>query len=200
MHWHPSVRTRHLTVIVALLLLAAMALLCFNMTRLLNVQLSARRKAIETFADQVTQIAQQAILSHPQEPAQVAVGQDQALVSLVKASVGDRKDFVYFTIIAADGTIIAQADPQDLRRHTDRLFPFEAFESTLWLKQLVAVWRRGDIYELTAPISLSNKPFVNVIVGVSAATLRGELAPSLKLGLLLLLIMTVGGLIVALLS
>jgi signal transduction histidine kinase len=198
MRWDPSVRTRHLTVIVALLLVAATALLCFNLTRLLNAQLAAKRKAIETLADQVSLIAQQAILSRPQEPPQTAVGQDQALISLVKASVGDRKDFAYCTIIAADGTVIAQADPQDLRRQTDRLFPFEAFESALWLKQLVAVWQRGDIYELIAPISLSNKPFVNVIVGVSAASLRSELAPSFKLGLLLLLIVTVGGLIIAL--
>ncbi len=200
MHWDLSVRTRHLTVIVALLLIAATALLCFNLTRLLNAQLAAKHKAIETLADQITQIAQQAILRRPQEPAQVAVSQDQALISLVNASIGDRKDFVYCTIVAAGGTVIAQADPQDWRRHSDRLFPFEAFESTLWLKQLVTVWRRGDIYELTAPISLSNKPFVNVIAGVSSASLRSELAPSFKLGLLFLLIVAVGGLIAAIFS
>jgi signal transduction histidine kinase len=200
MHWDPSVRTRHLTVIVSLLLAAASALLCFNLTRLLNAQLAAKHKAIETLADQITLIAQQAILSRPQESAQVTVGQDQALASLVKASVGDRKDFAYCTIVATDGTIIAHADPQDLRRQADRLFPFEAFESTLWLKQLFAVWRRADIYELAAPISLSNKPFVNVVVGVSSLALRSELGPSLKLGLLLLLIVAIGGLIVAIFS
>src|SRR5262245_61257628 len=133
MHWDPSVRTRHLTVIVALLLVAAGALLCFNLTRLLNLQLTAKHKAIETLADQVTPIAQQAILSHRQEPAQVAGGQDHALATLVKASVGERKDFAYCSIIAEDGTILAQTDPRDLRRHTERLFSFEAFESTLWL-------------------------------------------------------------------
>jgi signal transduction histidine kinase len=200
MHWDPSVRTRHLTVIVALLLVAAVTSLCFNLTRLLNLQLAAKHKAIETLADQVTQIAQQTILSHPQESPQVAVSQDAALAALVKSSVGDRKDFVYCTIIAADGTITTQADPQNLRHQTDRLFSLEAFESTLWLKQLVAVWRRNDIYELTAPISLSNKPFVNVIAGVSATALRSELATSFKFGLLFLLIVAVGGLVVALLS
>jgi signal transduction histidine kinase len=200
MHWDPSVRTRHLTVIVALLLVAAVALLCFNLTRLLNFQLAAKHKAIETLADQVTQIAQQTILSHPQVSPQVAVSQDPALAALVKSSVGDRKDFVYCTIIAADGTIITQADPQNLRRQADRLFALEAFESTLWLKQLVAVWRRSDIYELTAPISLSNKPFVNVTAGVSATALRNELAPSFKFGLLFVLIVAIGGLVGALFS
>jgi signal transduction histidine kinase len=192
MNWDPSVRTRHILILFALLLAAVGAMLCFNLTRLLHAQLAAKHKAIETLADQVTQLAQQAILAHPQEPPQVAVGQDPALATLVKASVGasssERKDFVYCAILAADGTIIAQSDPQDLRRQTELLASFAEFEQTNWAKQLFFVLRRDGFYELTTPINLSNKPFVNILAGVPAVGLRNELLPHLKLGLVLALI------------
>lgn len=197
MSWDPSVRTRHFTVITALLLVAVVAWLCFNLTRQLNTQLVAKHRAVETLADQVTLIAQQAILSRPQETPQAAVGQDQSLTALVKATIGDRKDFAYCAIIAEDGTIIAQADPQEVRRQTDRLYPFEAFETARWLKQLAVVLRRHDIFELNSPISLSNKPFVNILVGVPATSLRAELLPSLKLGFVLALIVLGGGMLFA---
>lgn len=197
MSWDPSVRTRHFTVITALLLVAVVAWLCFNLTRQLNTQLAAKHRALETLADQVTLIAQQAILRRPQETPQAAVGQDQALTALVKATIGDRKEFAYCTIIAEDGTIIAQADPQELRRQTDRLYPFEAFEAARWIKQLAVVLRRNDLYEMNLPISLSNKPFVNILVGVQSASLRGDLLPSLKLGFVLALIVLGGGMLFA---
>ena len=200
MSWDPSVRTRHFTVITALLLVAVVAWLCFNLTRQLNAQLAAKHRAIETLADQVALIAQQAILRHPQDPPLAAVGQDDALTALVKASIGERKEFTYCAIIATDGTIIAQADPHDVRQQGVALDAFETFENARWVRQLWLALRRPnshDVYELAAPISLSNKPFVNVQVGVPVVGLRAELMPTLKLGLVLALIVLGGGMLFA---
>lgn len=200
MSWDPSVKTRHFTVIVGLLVLAVAAFLCFSLTRLLQAQLTARHKTVETLADQVAQLAQQAILRRPQEPPQVAVGQDEALSTLVKATVGDNKDFAYCAIIAEDGTIIAQSDPQDLRRQPERLGSMEDFENARWLSQLSAAFRRNDVLEFKTPISLSNKPFVTILVGVPVSALRAELVPTLKLGAVLALIVIGSALLAGVLS
>lgn len=197
MSWDPSVRTRHITILFALLLVAVGALLCFNLTRLVQAQLVARHKAIDMLADQVALIAQQAILAHPQEVPQVAVGQDPALATLVKGSISTSKDFVYCAIVATDGTILAQSDPLDLRRPGGQLYHLEDFEHSNWAKQLFIVLRRDQLYELTTPISLSNKPFVNILAGVPTSGLRNDLLPSLQLGLVLTLIVLGGSLLLA---
>ncbi len=189
MSWEPSVRTRHLTVIIFLILLITGTLLCFNIARLLNAQTVSRKDSIERLADQLYTFAQQAINNRPLEEPQVAIGLDETVRSLIKASTGEGKDFIYCAMISSDGAIIAQSDQHNLLQTVGRIKPIEEYQAGRWYKQLWRLYRNDHIYELSSTISLSKKPFARVVAGVETSTLRSKLSPTIKLSLIFGLIM-----------
>src|SRR5689334_1435435 len=79
MSWEPSVRTRHLTVIISLILIATATLLCFNIARLLNAHTAAKRESFEKVADPLSSFAQRAILNRPIEEPRLAIGLDETV-------------------------------------------------------------------------------------------------------------------------
>ena len=93
MSWEPSVRTRHLTVIIALVLATASALLCFNLARLLSVQVAAKHEKFETLKVPIYYAVQQAIFNRPLEPPHAAIGFDSDVRSLIKSGVSNPKGF-----------------------------------------------------------------------------------------------------------
>ena len=106
MRWNPSVRTRHLTICIALVLLSVAALASFALARLASQQLSAKRRAIETLTDQLTQFAQAAILNR------AALNETPPVMTLLQATTGETKDFAYCLLINKNGQEVAVADPQ----------------------------------------------------------------------------------------
>ena len=199
MRWDPNVRTRHLTVCIGLVLLAVALLIGFALTRMLNQQFTAKRRAVETLTDQLTQFAQSAILQR------APLNEAPPVVTLVQATTGPTKDFVYCLLIDKHGQEVASADPQALRQQTHRIVSFEAVEHARWSRQWLAVWRNDYIFESKTPVSLDNQPFLTIITGVSAAQLRRELADAVRLswivgamiaGLCILLATFSGGFIV----
>ncbi|HMY71885.1 MAG TPA: hypothetical protein PLQ88_08615, partial [Blastocatellia bacterium] len=136
MSWEPSVRTRHLTVIISLVLIATATLLCFNIARLLNAHTTAKRESFEKIADPLSSFAQKAILNRPIEDPRIAIGLDETVRSLIRTNIGENKDFVYCAIVAVDGSMITQSDPKNLLRTPGNIVPMEQFESARWYKQL----------------------------------------------------------------
>jgi signal transduction histidine kinase len=184
MSWEPSVRTRHLTVIISLILIATATLLCFNIARLLNAHTAAKRESFEKVADPLSSFAQRAILNRPIEEPRLAIGLDETVRSLIKTNVGENKDFAYCAIVAYDdGTVIAQSGPLNQLRAPGKIMPMEQFESARWYKQLWQLWRQDHVYEMTWALNLNNKSFAKIIAGVPAAALRTELSPTIKLSL-----------------
>ncbi len=183
MSWEPSVRTRHLTVIISLVLIATATLLCFNIARLLNAHTTAKREAFQKVADPLSSFAQKAINTHPLEDQRSAISFDENVRTLIKTNVNDTTDFAYAAIVASDGAIIAQSNPINLLRQSGKVFPMEQFESARWYKQLWELWRHDNIYEMSWALNLDNKPFANIIAGVPASSLRAELSPTVKLSL-----------------
>jgi hypothetical protein len=112
MSWIPSVRTRHLTVIISLVLVTAGTLLCFNLARLLSVQVAAKHDKFEALKVPIHNAVQQAIFSRPLEAPQNAIGFDSNLRSLIKAGVSNPKGFSYVALLSLDGAVIANADIQ----------------------------------------------------------------------------------------
>src|SRR5262245_65954526 len=106
MSWEPSVRTRHLTVIISLVLVTASALLCFNLARLLSVQVAAKHDKFEALKVPIHNAVQQAIFSRPLESPQNAIGFDSNLRSLIKAGVSNPKGFSYVALLSLDGAVI----------------------------------------------------------------------------------------------
>ncbi len=175
MRWNPSVRTRHLTICIALVLLTVTALASFALARLVNQQLSAKRRAIETLTDQLTQFAQAAILNR------AALNETPPVVTLLQATTGETKDFAYCLLINKDGQEVAVADPQSARQSGARIVPFESLERARWLRLLWQVWRGAYVIEAKNAVSLDNQPFLTIVAGFPVAQLRRELAGAVSL-------------------
>ena len=175
MRWNPSVRTRHLTICIALVLLSVAALASFALARLVSQQLSAKRRAIETLTDQLTQFAQAAILNR------AALNETPPVVTLLQATTGETKDFAYCLLINKDGQEVAVADPRSARQSTARIVSFEALERARWIRLLWNVWRGDYVIEARTPVSLDNQPFLTIVAGIPVAQLRRELAGAVSL-------------------
>ncbi|MBK9313179.1 MAG: hypothetical protein IPM55_02855 [Acidobacteria bacterium] len=184
MKWEPSVRTRHLTVIIFLIIVVTGALVCFNIARLLNAQTSSRKDAVERLTDQMYTFAQQAINNRPLEEPKIAIALDDTVRSLIKASTGETKDFIYCALISTDGAIIAQSDPLNLLHSVSRVRPVDQLQTGRWYRQLFQLWRYDHVYEMSTTISLSKKPFARLVAGVESSTIRQKLSPSIKLSLI----------------
>lgn len=184
MSWEPSVRTRHLTVIISLILIATATLLCFNIARLLNAYTTAKRGAFEKVADPLSSFSQRAILNRPLEEPRLAIGLDETVRSLIKTNTGEDKDFAYCAVISTDGATLAQSDEHVQLRASGRIMPMEQLETARWYKQLWQLWKQDHIYEMTWALNLNNKPFAKIVAGVPASVLRAELAPTVKLSLI----------------
>ena len=183
MSWEPSVRTRHLTVIISLVLIATATLLCFNIARLLNAHTTAKRESFEKIADPLSSFAQRAILTRPLEDQRLAISMDETVRSLIKTNVGEDKDFAYVAIIAADGAVIAQSSPINFTLNSGKVASMEYLETARWYKQLWQLWRQDHIYEMNWALNLDNKPFAKIVAGVPSTILRNELSPTIKLSL-----------------
>lgn len=183
MSWEPSVRTRHLTVIISLVLIATATLLCFNIARLLNAHTTAKREAFQKVADPLSSFAQKAINTHPLEDQRSAISFDENVRTLIKTNVNETTDFAYVAIVASDGAIIAQSNPVNQIQQPGKVFLMEQFESARWYKQLWELWRHDYVYEMSWALNLDNKPFAKIIAGVPSSALRAELSPTVKLSL-----------------
>jgi signal transduction histidine kinase len=188
MSWEPSVRTRHLTVIICLILATASALLCFNFARLMSVQIAAKHEKFETLKVPIYNAVQQAIFSRPLEPPQAAISFDSNVRSLIKSGVSNPRGFSYVALLSLDGAVIANSDPQNLAQTygqpNSKVKPMagdEGFESGRWYSQLWELWRNDDIYQIENTVSFRNEPFAKVVAGIPASQLREDLWPAIKL-------------------
>ncbi len=185
MSWEPSVRTRHLTVIIFLILLAAGALLCFNVARLLNAHTGAKHEKFGVLAEPISQAAQQALFTRQLEKPEYAIGLDETVRKMIRASTEDQqKGFAYCALVAMDGAIIAQSDAQHYLENPNRVRPLKELEAKRWYNQLLELWRTNNVYQIETTFNLSNKPFARLIAGVPASKIRADLSPIIKLSII----------------
>src|SRR5262245_56357974 len=185
MTWEPSVRTRHLTVIIFLILVTASALLCFNLARLLNAHAASKHEKFDLLKAPIYNAAQQAIFNRPLESPQMAIGIDSNVRSLIKVGANDPNGFSYVALIALDGAVIAYSDPHNLLKSAgqpdSKISAMAQFESSRWYRQLWDLWRHDHVYEMQNRFDFRNEPFARLVVGVSASNFREDLAPTIKL-------------------
>ncbi|HKX30207.1 MAG TPA: ATP-binding protein [Blastocatellia bacterium] len=181
MTWEPSVRTRHLTVIIFLVTLVTGAILCFSIARLLNTQTTAKIEGFEPIANQLFTFAQRAINNRPLEEPQVSIGIDESVRSLIKANTGENREFVYCALIASDDAIIAQSDPQNILHSVGKIRPIKQLQEARWYRQLWLLYAQDNVWELSSTLSLSQKPFARIVAGIETSSLRAKLSPAIKL-------------------
>ncbi|MBL8204717.1 MAG: PAS domain-containing protein [Blastocatellia bacterium] len=181
-----SVRARYLLVIVGLLLVVVAALAYFQGSRLLSAHLTAKNAAGNLVAANIFALAQRAIDSNPQKSAQDAI-KDDAQVSAWLAAGGNSRYFSYLAILAADNTVVVESDPYQLRK-TGLVIPIESLASKSWVGQWWELRRSSALYEFSTPLNVNNQPFGRFVVGLPAQTLHDEVAPSLRLTLIVTLV------------
>ncbi len=98
MKWDPSVRARHLTIIIALVLASAGTLTAFNLSRLLHGTVATARERQKLAADYLAQAAQEAIYRNPQQDFQLTIKEDPTINALLRESSGEEKYFAYLAI------------------------------------------------------------------------------------------------------
>lgn len=188
MSWEPSVRTRHLTVIIFLILVTASALLCFNLARLLNAHAAAKREKFGLLEIPIYNAAQQAIFNRPLENPVSAISLDSNVRSLIKAGENDPKGFAYVALISLDGAVIAQSDPQNLLQTAgqpySKIQSMGQFESARWYRQLWDLWRNDNVYEIQKTFNFRNAPFARLVAGVPAMHFREDMSPTIKLSVI----------------
>ncbi len=112
MSWgQPSVRTRHLAVVVAVVLLAVGTLAAFNAWQLMSVDLASRTENARLIAGLLSEFAQQAIDRKPTLDREVAIRDDPSVTSLLNASTSTAGDFDYVAIVSLEGATIKESDP-----------------------------------------------------------------------------------------
>lgn len=218
MRWEPSVRTRHLAVLLCLIILVTSVLLLFNTARSLQTELRSRGSLIESLLlDQLFQLSQQAIFNRPLEDPKVAIGLDETVRSLIQSSTNGKSEVVYCAIVLLDGEVIAQSNPRgvfpagprdesSLRASTaegasrPRVRRYASLVEASWTTQLWQIFREDAIYEIGIPLRMGEKPFAEVVAGLSTASIRQQLSPTIQLSLLFSLIMIMLALLVAMLS
>lgn len=185
MNWQPSVRTRHLLVIVTLTLMAVCTLAFFHTAQSISSHLAAKRKLASTIATQIFKLAQEAVFRPPQQEPKVAISTDAGVRALLETSTQDGSDFAYVIIISKDGEIIAQSDPQGLHAQAEakglKLIPLETLEHQRWFHKLWSMGRVNRIYEIKIPISFRRQPFGEIVAGIPATVLWAELRSPLQL-------------------
>ncbi len=192
-----SVRARYLVVIVGLILVIVSALAYFQCSRLLSAHLAAKSAVGNLIAANVLALAQQAINTHSQKSAQDAIKED-AQVSAWLAAAGNNQYFSYLAILAADNAVIVESDPRQHRK-TAPITPLEKLEARSWIGQWNELHRNQALYELSTPLNVNNQPFGRFVIGLPAQTLYQEVAPSLRITLIIATVAALLGILLAVL-
>ncbi len=175
-----SVRARYLTVIFSLIVIIVVALTYFVNARLMSAHLASRVAAGNMIASSVFTLAQQAVTSNSQKFSQDAIRDDPQVKSWLAANGGN---FSYLAIINAEQKVIVEYDPQQIR-NSGSVIPFEKLAAKGWMRQWNELRNSQKIYEISTPLNANNQPFGKFVIGVTAPNLLGEIAPSLRLSLI----------------
>ncbi|MEY4167535.1 MAG: hypothetical protein RIR52_1359 [Acidobacteriota bacterium] len=195
----PSVRTRHLAVLIVLTILVSGVLLSFSTARYLNGEIGTRGETVENLLlDQIYWFSQEAINVRPLENPGVSISLDESVRSLVKASTNQKSDLAYCAIIAPDGQVLVISDERNLLQDRSRIKPFNELLRARWFVQLRQLYFSDSIYEITIPMRLSGKPFATLVAGIPGERFRSHISPTLKLSVIFTLIVLVIVILIAL--
>ena len=180
--WEPSVRTRHLIVVIALSFVAVVAIASFSLFRLVSLRVADKARAQESISDALFLIAQREILAKPdtKDPATL-LKDDHDVQMLLRTEAGPAKDFEYVALVSSAGQLLAESGDSAARDQTLMAEPIERLSGAFWPKQFAIVLFSNRIYKKTISIKMDNSPFADVIAGISTSNMRRELRNPLLL-------------------
>ncbi len=110
---------------------------------------------------------------------------DRELRSLVEASVGYSPDLLYALLADQTGNVVLHSEPEREGTVAPERPLLGQLLSVDVLHRFQVLYEGGRTYEVILPMSLNDRPFGSIRLGVSTSFLRRELVASLKRGLVL---------------
>jgi len=180
--WEPSVRTRHLIVIIALSFAAVAAIASFSLLRMVALRVADKARAQESISDALFFIAQREILAKPETKDPASLLKDNREVQmLLRTEAGSGKEFEYIALLSSAGTLLAESGDTANRDQTLNAEPIETLSRSFWPKQFAIVLLSDRVYKKIISIKKDSDPFADVIAGISTANMRRELRGPLLL-------------------
>jgi PAS domain S-box-containing protein len=147
------------------------------------------RVAVEQALGQADLVAKQiyaqsrlALARDPSIQPWTALANDRDLRSILEASLGYSPYLLYVLITDEAGQTLMHGERA---KEWELIPPRPALAELLGLgpiRRLLALYRRGEVYEVGLPMQLDKRPFATIRLGISTTLLRAEMATSLRYG------------------
>jgi PAS domain S-box-containing protein len=175
-----GVRGREALVVSLLTLLVVSTATAIHLSQLSRVVVQEAVKQAELIAKQIYAQTSRALQRTPGADPLVALREDPELRSFLDASVGYSPHLVYALITDHTGTVLLHTErqkegkPEPERPNLDGLLKMDT------LSRFSALYAAGRTYETVLPMTLNDRLFGSIRLGVSTTLLRREVTGSLQ--------------------
>lgn len=180
-----GIRGKEAVVITLLTFLVVATTTFIHLSQLSRVVVQEALRQAQLIARQMYAQSSRSLSNAPGRNPSEALRSDRELRSLLEASVGYSPHLLYALIADQKGTMIFHSER--LREGT-KAPERPSLEHLLTLdpvRRFYALYESGTIYEATLPLSLNNKPFGSIRLGIATSLLRRELNASVQKSLAL---------------
>ncbi len=169
--------------LLTFLVVATTSLIYFSQLTRVTV-LEASRQA-ELVARQIYAQSSRALAHGRGGKPREVLRRDPELRSLIDASVGYSPDVVYVLLADQQGTAILHSQRKQEEKEAPARPTLQSLLSLNPLRRLGTLYGGNRVYEAVLALSLNNRPFGSIRIGLSTTLMRRELNASLRQGLIL---------------
>lgn len=174
-----AIRGKEAAIITLLTFLVVATTTFIHLSQLTRVVVQEASRQAKLIARQVyAQSSRSLSLARNGDPFE-ALRSDRELRSLLEASVGYSPHLLYAAIADQKGRIVFHSEPEREGRHAPERPNLEDLLTLDPVRRFYALYEPGKIYEATLPLSLNNKPFGSIRLGIATSLLKRELNASL---------------------
>ncbi len=180
-----GIKGKEVVAITLLTLLVVATTTFIHLSQLTRVVVQEALQQAELIAKQMYARSSRSLSrARGQNPAEI-LRRDQELRTLLDASVGYSPHLLYALIADQKGKMILNSEREKEGSDAPERPSLEHLLSLDPIGRFRALYERGKIYETTLPLSLNNKPFGSIRLGITTSLLRRELNASLQESLVL---------------
>jgi PAS domain S-box-containing protein len=175
-----GVRGREALVVSLLTLLVVATATAIHLSQVSRVVVQEAVKQAELIAKQIYAQSGRALQRAPDADPLEALRQDPELRSFLDSSVGYSPHLLYALISDSTGTVLLHTErqkegqPEPARPNLDGLLKVDT------LSRFSALYNAGRTYETVLPVTLNDRLFASIRLGVSTTLLRREVTASLQ--------------------
>ena len=175
-----GIKGKEVVAITLLTLLVVATTTFIHLSQLTRVVVQEALQQAELIAKQMYARSSRSLSrARGQNPAEI-LRRDQELRTLLDASVGYSLHLLYALIADQKGKMILNSEREKEGSDAPERPSLEHLLSLDPIGRFRALYERGKIYETTLPLSLNNKPFGSIRLGITTSLLRRELNASLQ--------------------